>query len=224
MAEITLAASTGRPTGSRASGRLRGEGKVPGTVYGLGKDAVSVAVDWRELRHVLTTDAGLNAVIDLSIDGGSTELTIVKELQRHPIRRDVLHVDFLRVSRDVAIEVDVPITIVGEAKAVVSNDGIVDQAMFHLTISAKPGSIPDELTVDISALEIGHSIRVGDIALPPGVETHVDAEEPVVIGQSPQLEVPEVAEGEEGEGAAEGEGEAAEGEAAGEQAEAGDEG
>ena len=117
-----------------------------------------------------------------------------------------------------------PITIVGEAKAVVSNDGIVDQAMFHLTISAKPGSIPDELTVDISALEIGHSIRVGDIALPPGVETHVDAEEPVVIGQSPQLEVPEVAEGEEGEGAAEGEGEAAEGEAAGEQAEAGDEG
>ena len=73
MAEITLAASTGRATGSRPSGRLRGQGKVPGTVYGLGKDSVSVAVDWRELRHALTTDAGLNAVIDLSIDGAATE-------------------------------------------------------------------------------------------------------------------------------------------------------
>ena len=225
MAEITLAASTGRATGSRASGRLRGQGKVPGTVYGLGKDSVSVAVEWRELRHALTTDAGLNAVIDLSIDGGATELTIVKELQRHPIRRDVLHVDFLRVSRDVAIEVDVPITLTGEAKAVTSADGMVDQAMFHLTISAKPGSIPDELTVDITDLEIGHSIRVSDITLPPGVETHVDPEEPVVIGQGPQIEVEEApegeaAEGEEGAEGAEGEG----GAPAGEGESGGDEG
>src|SRR5437773_2579222 len=124
MAEITLAASTGRPTGSRASGRLRAQGKVPGTVYGLGGDTVSVSVDWRDLRHVLTTEAGLNAVIDLSVDGRDTELAIVKELQRHPIRRNVLHVDLLRVSRDIAIEVDVPINLVGEAKEVTNNDGI----------------------------------------------------------------------------------------------------
>jgi large subunit ribosomal protein L25 len=199
MAEITLAASTGRPTGSRASGRLRAEGKVPATVYGLGRESASVTVAWRDLRHVLTTDAGVNAIIELSVDGAARELTIVKDLQRHPIRRNVLHVDFLRVSADVAIEVDVPITLVGEAKEVVNNDGIVEQLMFHLTVSAKPGDIPDELTVDITELEIGHAIRVGDLTLPAGAETAVDIEEPVVIGSGAAIEE-EPAEAEEGEG------------------------
>lgn len=213
MAEITLVARTGRPTGSRASGRLRAEGKVPATVYGLGGDAMTVTVEWRDLRHVLTTDAGLNAIIDLSVDDAPSELTIVKDLQRHPIRRNVMHVDFLRVSADVAIEVEVPITLVGEAKEVINNEGIVEQLMFHLTVSAKPGAIPDELTVDISNLEIGHAIRVGDLTLPAGAETNVDADEPVVTGAGAQAEeLPEV---EEVEGA---EGEAAEGAEGGEAA------
>jgi large subunit ribosomal protein L25 len=191
---------------------LRAEGKVPATVYGLGGDAVTVSVDWRDLRHALTTDAGMNALINLQIDEHATELTIVKELQRHPIKRSVLHIDFLRVSRDVAIEVEVPIVLVGEAEQVTRDGGTVDQALFHLTISAKPGSIPNELTVDISGLTIGDAVRVGDIALPEGVETEVDAEEPVVIGSAPQAE--EVVEAPEGAAAEEGaEGEAAAGEA-----------
>src|SRR5204863_3291019 len=128
MAEITLPAHSGRTTGSRPSNRLRSEGKVPATVYGLGGDAVSVSVDWRELRQALTTDAGMNALINLEIDGHASELTIVKEMQRHPIKRNVLHIDFLRVSRDIAIEVDVPIVMVGEAEEVTRNDGLVEQA------------------------------------------------------------------------------------------------
>lgn len=212
MAEITLPAHTGRPTGSRPSNRLRAEGKVPATVYGLGGDAVTVSVEWRDLRHALTTEAGMNALINLQIDDHATELTIVKELQRHPIKRSVLHIDFLRVSRDVAIEVEVPIVLLGEAEQVTREGGTVDQALFNLTISAKPGSIPNELTVDISGLTIGDALRVGDITLPEGVETEVDSEEPVVIGSPPQAEeVVEVPEGEEVEEGAEGE--AAEGEA-----------
>src|SRR5258706_4224757 len=183
MAEITLPAHTGRSTGSAPSNRLRGEGKVPATVYGLGTDAVSVSVDWRELRHALTTDAGMNALINLEIDGHATELTIVKEMQRHPIKRNVLHIDFLRVSRDIAIEVEVPIVLTGEAEEVMRNGGIVEQALFHLTVKAKPGSIPNELTADITNLTIGESIRVSELVLPPAVETEVDPEEPVVIGQ-----------------------------------------
>src|SRR4030088_1674733 len=182
MAEITLPAHTGRPTGSRPSTRLRAEGKVPATVYGLGSQAVTVSVEWRDLRHALTTEAGMNALINLEIDGHASELTVVKELQRHPIKRMVLHIDFLRVSRDIAIEVEVPIALVGEAVELLREGGIVDQAMFHLTVSAKPGSIPNELTVDISGLTIGDAVRVGDLALPDGVETEVDAEEAVVIG------------------------------------------
>ena len=208
MAEITLPAHSGRTTGSRPSNRLRGEGKVPATVYGLGGDAVSVSVDWRELRHALTTEAGMNALINLEIDDHASELTIVKEMQRHPIKRSVLHIDFLRVSRDVAIEVEVPIVLEGEAEQVLREGGLFEQALFHLSVRAKPGSIPNELTLDISGLTIGESLRVGDLTLPEGVETEVDAEEAVVIGQVPQVEElpePEVAEGEEGE-AAEGEG------------------
>ena len=215
MAEITLPAHTGRSTGTRPSRRLRGEGKVPATVYGLGSEAVSVSVDWRELRLALTTEAGMNALINLEIDGHASELTIVKEMQRHPIKRNVLHIDFLRVSRDVAIEVEVPITLEGEAEQVLRDGGIVEQALHTLTVRAKPGSIPNELTIDVSALTIGESLRVSDLRLPAGVETDVDPEEAVVIGQAPQaVELPEeeaaegeeaAAEGEEGEAAAEGE-------------------
>lgn len=209
MAEITLPAHSGRTTGTRPSKRLRGEGKVPATVYGLGSEAVSVSVDWRELRQALTTEAGMNALINLEVDGHASELTIVKEMQRHPIKRSVLHVDFLRISRDVAIEVDVPITMEGEAEQVTREGGLVEQALFHLTVKAKPGSIPNELTIDISSLTIGESLRVSDLVLPDGVETDVDPEEAVVIGQVPQVvELPEeeAAEGEEGAEAAEGEG------------------
>src|SRR5437667_15188 len=125
MAEITLAAEVGRATGTSSSRRLRASGRVPGTVYGLGGDALSVSVDWRQLRHALTTDAGFNALINLEVSGHA-DLTIVKELQRHPVRRDVLHVDFLRVSRDQAIEVEVPVILVGEAEEVTRNDGVVE--------------------------------------------------------------------------------------------------
>jgi large subunit ribosomal protein L25 len=213
MAEITLQASTGRTTGSRSSGRLRAEGKVPGVVYGLGMDPRSVSVAWRDLRAVLTGEAGMNALIDLHIDGASGDLVIVKEMQRHPVRRDVLHVDFLRVSRDQLISVEVPVVLHGEAHDVTSNDGTVDHVLYHLLISAKPADIPNEIAIDISGLAIGDAIRVGDVQLPPGVTTDADPEDPVVmasvaveadLGEAPEGEA---AEGEEAEGEAAEEGE-----------------
>jgi len=97
MAEITLKADVGRPTGTRVSKRLRAVGRVPGVVYGLGHDPVAVDVDWRDLRVALTGDAGLNALIDLEFDGQS-QLSIVKSLQRHPVHHTVTHVDFLLIT------------------------------------------------------------------------------------------------------------------------------
>src|SRR4051812_24036613 len=218
MAEITLAAETGRTTGSRASGRLRGEGKVPATVYGLGNDPVAVAVEWRDLRLALTGEAGLNALINLEVDGHKSELTIVKEMQRHAIKRSVLHVDFLRVSRDVAIEVDVPLVLTGEAEEVMRNDGVIEQVLFNLTISAKPGAIPNEIDVDVTELTIGDTVRIGDLKLPAGAEAVGDAEDPVVLAVGAQVSeadleteadaeaAAEAAEAAEGEGEGEGEG------------------
>lgn len=204
MAEINLKATTGRELGSGPSKRIRAAGNVPGVVYGLDADPIPVTVEWRPLREALTTEAGLNALIDLDVDG-DVSLTVVKDLQRHPIRGDVLHIDFLRVSADAEITVDVPIVLEGEAKAVLSENGTVDQLLYALSINAKPADIPNELTVDVSEMEIGDSILVGAIALPSGVSTDVDPEESVVAANQAIVEDLPEPEG-EGEGDAEGEG------------------
>jgi large subunit ribosomal protein L25 len=231
MAEINLTATTGRTTGTRSSRRLRAEGKVPAVVYGLGRDPVAVTVDWRELRNVLTTDAGLNALIDLSIEGeGDAQLSIVKELQRHPIRQTVDHVDFLLIRRDQEITVDVPLVAQGEATKVDDEQGMIETLLNSLSINARPGSIPDQLTYDISDLEVGDTITVGDLTLPAGVTTDVDADEAVASAQVSRAAIEaeeieaadaELAAEQAGEAAAEA-GEAAEGGEGGEPAEGGD--
>jgi large subunit ribosomal protein L25 len=193
--DVTLTAETGRPLGSRSSRRLLRDGKVPGVVYGLDQDTVAVAVEWPDLRAALTTDAGLNALITLEVDGAE-DLTIVKDLQRDPVRRDVVHVDFLRVSRDVEIEVEVPIVLEGHAEQVEREDGTVAHLLFSLSVYAKPGSIPNELTIDVSNMELHDSIRVADLTLPAGVRTEVDEDEVIVSAQISR-ETIEVAEEEE---------------------------
>jgi large subunit ribosomal protein L25 len=185
MAEIQLVAETGREAGTRSSKRLRREGKIPAVVYGHGTEPVAVAVDARELRHALNTEAGVNALINLSIDGDS-KLTMPRVLQRHPVRNTVTHVDFQVVSRDEVMAADVPFTLVGEAKEVTNNDGVVEQALFALTIHATPSAIPSHIEVDISGLTIGDAIRVGDLSLPNGVTTEVDPEEAIVVAQGAQ--------------------------------------
>jgi large subunit ribosomal protein L25 len=214
MSEVTLTAKPGREPGSRASGRLRAVGQVPAVVYGHGITPLAVSVDWRELRTALTTDAGTNALINLEV-GGDKHLAVVRDMQRHPIRHDVLHVDFQVVSRDEVISMDVPIVLTGESEVVESTDGAtIEQSIHSLTIKCKPGAIPNELTVDISGLELGTPIRVGDLNLPSGVETDVDPEEAIVSITVVTVDIPEpetAEDGEEGEEGAEGEAPAAEG-------------
>lgn len=179
MAEIILQAIPRPPQGTRPARRLRNEGKIPGVVYGLGADPIPLTVEWRELRAALITEQGLNAVINLKVEGEQMP-TLLKDMQRHPVRRNVLHVDFIRVDLDKTVEVEVAIHLEGEAKRVADDNGVVDQVLTSLLIIAKPADIPSGLTIDISGLEIGSALRVGDIALPDGVTTSVDAEEAVV--------------------------------------------
>jgi large subunit ribosomal protein L25 len=184
--EIQLPAEIGRTTGSRSSGRLRAGGKIPGVIYGHGADPVSVAVDGRALRSALTTDAGLNALLDLQVDGDS-HLTVARDIQRDPVRGTVIHVDFQIVRRDEVIAAEVPVNLVGEALELHRADGVVDHQLFTLTVHATPGRIPNDIEIDVSGLLVGDTIRVGDIALPEGVTTEVDPEAPVVVGQPPQV-------------------------------------
>jgi large subunit ribosomal protein L25 len=207
MPDITLVAETGRPTGSRPAGRLRASGKVPGVLYGHGMAPITLSVDRRELRHALTGAAGVNAVVQLQVDG-STHPTVVKELQRHPVRHNVTHIDFIVVRMDEEITVEVPILLEGEPKQVLSEGGVIEHPLSALSVITTPRDIPTHLTVDISGLAIGDVVRVSDLTLPRGVTTDVDPDAPVVVAAGAAVE-PEAEE-------AEGEGEEGEGEATGE--------
>jgi large subunit ribosomal protein L25 len=211
MPEIRIAAEHGRPTGSAAARRLRTEGKIPGVIYGHGTDPTPIAVDGRALRAALTTDAGLNALLELEFDGQS-QLTLAREIQRHPVRHTVSHVDFVIVRRDEVISADVNITLVGEATEVHKDDGVVAHELFSLTVQSTPARIPNSIEVDISELKVGDTIRVADIKLPEGVTTDVDPEAPVVVGQPPQVSEADLVSDADAEAAAAAEG-APEGEA-----------
>jgi len=213
---ITLTAETGRPTGSRSSRRLRTEGKIPAVVYGMGSEPKAIAVEWSALRAALVTDAGMNALIDLDVDGDKA-LAMVTDMQRHPVRRDVTHVDFILVDVNKTVDIDVPI-VLEDTEGDHLAGLVVDQQLFSLALTAKPGSIPNEIVVSAANLTIDDPIRVGDITLPSGVELNVDPEEAIVTASVPHVDLPEPGEGEEGE---ESEGETAEGDE-GAEAEGGD--
>jgi large subunit ribosomal protein L25 len=179
--DVTLTVETGRLTGSRDSGRLRAAGRVPGVVYGLGSEAKAVSVDWPELRRALSTPAGINALIELDVDG-HTNLSVVKDLQRDPVRRTVRHVDFMLIDRDAPLAVDVPLNLVGESPRLEAMKGIVDQLLYTLTVKAKPGTIPTQIDVDVSEVELGSQVKVSDVVLPDGVTTDLDGDTAVAQG------------------------------------------
>jgi large subunit ribosomal protein L25 len=204
MPENNLVADVGRPIGSRPSNRLRHAGRVPGVVYGHGVGPLSVSVERRLLRNALSGPAGLNSVIDLAVDG-DVHPVVVKDLQRDPVRRAVTHVDFLVVNLNEEITVEVPVVLTGHSKAIEDAGALVDQQLQTVTVSTTPRNIPNEVTIDVSELELGDHVTVADIRLPAGVSTPLDPETIIVTTiltrAEPEPE-PEVEEGEEGEGAA----------------------
>jgi large subunit ribosomal protein L25 len=212
MADVKLMAELGRTKGSSASRRLRHEGRVPAVVYGHGMEPLSVSVGARDLRHALSLH-GLNQVLTLDVDG-SSHLVLARQLQRHPVRHTLSHVDFQVVRRDEIVSAEVPVVVVGTATLVERERGVLEHPLSSLSVRSTPEQIPQEITVDVSDLEVGGAIRVRDLVLPEGVTTDLDPEEPVVIAAASTVAA-EVAAEEAGEG------EAAEGAEAGEAAPAG---
>jgi large subunit ribosomal protein L25 len=188
MPEVTLAAQAGRETGSSSTRRLRAQGKIPGVVYGHGADPIPVAVGAREFQIAMSGEAGLNTLLSLEVDGKNL-LTLARDIQHHPFKNVVTHVDFQIVRRDEVISAEIPINLVGEAIEVQHGDGIVDQQLFTLHVKAKPADIPPSVDLDISGLTIGASLHVSEIAIPAGVELETDLEATVVAGQPPRVQV-----------------------------------
>jgi large subunit ribosomal protein L25 len=181
---------------------------VPAVVYGLDAETLSISVPARELQHILAH--GANTLIGLELDG-TQQLTLVRQVQRHPTRGELLHVDFVRVRADVAVLADVPVHLLGEASGI-RDGGMLEQQVFSLTIEAMPRDIPGAIEVDVTPMVLGDRVTVADLPLPAGVTTAIDPETLVAhIVQPRGLELEEGA-AEEAEAAAEGE--AAEGEGA----------
>ena len=212
MEEVTLVADVGRPVGKSSARKIRREGKVPAIVYGLGTDPEAVAVPSRELQHILHGAGGANTLINLDMSG-KNDLVLARQVVRHPVRHTLVHVDFIRVRRDVAVSAEVPIHLTGEPQGV-KDGGLLEQTNFTLSIEAKPGDLPAGIEADVSHLGIGDQLTVGDLKLPPGVVTTQDPADLVAhVAQPRGLELPEEVEAAEAEAAEAEAAEAAEGEA-----------
>jgi large subunit ribosomal protein L25 len=163
----TLIVKSGRAEGSGAARRLRREEKIPAVLYGLGMESVSVSVDRRDLRVALSGPAGINTILTIEVDGNSYP-AVVKDLQRHPVRRTVSHVDFLRIDMSEELTIAVPVRLIGEPKAVLAEGGLVDPSEDTIDIATTPANMPSEIQVDISGMHVGDVIRLSQIVLPAG--------------------------------------------------------
>lgn len=223
MSETTVRAETGRQLGSRASRRLRNEGKVPATLYGQGSDPLALSVDARDLRNALGTDAGLNAVLTIEV-GSDTHTSLAREVQRHPTRGDITHLDFVKISLTDRVDAEVAIELMGEPVGVRDEGGIVETVLSGVTVNALVTNIPESIELDISELTIGDSLKVSDLPELEGVEILDDPEQTVVTVSLPAAAFAEEEEELEGEEGEELEGEEGEEGEAGDGAEASDDG
>ncbi len=195
MSEVTLRAATGRPQGSAASRRLRRDGSIPAVVYGEGVGPLPVAVDAKEFRQAVSTDQGLNTLITLDADG-SSYVVMAREIQRHPVRGTVAHIDFQVVDPNRPVVAEVPLHLTGDAVEVRHADWEVDQQLFSLEVRCRPDQIPTSIEVDITALTPGGAIRVGEVSLPDGVSAAGDPQVAIVAthpGRAAKAAGPETA-------------------------------
>jgi large subunit ribosomal protein L25 len=182
-----LSVARREPDGSRAARRLRRSGKVPGIVYGGGEEPLAFEVDARTLRHTL---AHSHAVLDLSVDGGSGTPVVVKELARHPVTGETIHLDLLRVRLDQPIQATVVLELIGGDDAPgVKEGGVLEQVFREVTIEALPTDIPDAVRHDVSEIQIGDTVTVEMLTPPAGVTLIDDPETVIATVTPPRLQV-----------------------------------
>lgn len=165
MANATLRATRREGGGKGAARKLRGTGKVPAVLYGHGDRTEPLAIEAHDLELLLHHVNPENTLIGLEIDGRRTDV-LIREIQKHPYRPVFLHVDFLQVHGDEALKLDIPVRLTGTPVGVREHGGVLDQVLYALHVECLPGNIPDAAEVDISGLNIGESVRVGDVSMP----------------------------------------------------------
>ena len=197
MASATLSASVRENSGKGVARSLRGAGRIPAVIYGHGRDPQQLSVETRELEKLLSHISAENTVIDLTVEGKSAR-TIIREIQRHPFKRQILHVDFQELVAGEKIIVRVPIILMGVPDGVRMDGGILDQTMRELEVEVDPSDIPNHLELDVTKMIIGSSLHVSDMTLPAGVEIVGDADASVAVVSAPRAAIETVVAAEDG--------------------------
>ena len=191
MEKIILNAEIREEKGKSKAKGLRRKEMVPSVVYQKGKDSLSIKVSGRELFHALHTSAGENVLITLKLKSDKKQkdkTCIIKELQKDPIKEDIIHVDFKEISLTENIKVKVPVHPHGEAEGVVKDEGVLEHVLWEVEIECLPTEIPERITVEVAAMKIGDTVYVKDLIAPPGIKILNDPELTVLSVTPPAKE------------------------------------
>jgi large subunit ribosomal protein L25 len=188
MATASLAAEARNETGKGAARKLRATGRVPAVIYGHNRDPQGLSVNARELNRLIEHIAAGSTVIELGGLAAGATRTLIREIQRHPLKRHIVHVDFQELVAGEKVTVAIPLVFVGTATGVREQGGLLEEVMRQITISVDPASMPNHIDVDVSNLAIGHPLHVRDLALPAGVTALDDPDATVVAVAAPRTE------------------------------------
>ena len=183
----SIAADRRQGVGKGAARAERRSGRVPGVLYGHGEESVSVSVDALELNRLIQSISVENTIVDLEVKGEKDPFKVlIREVQRHPYRDDLLHIDFFHIAMGEEIHVEVPVILVGVPIGVKDKGGVIDHQLREIEINCLPANIPEKIEIDISELDIGNSIHVGDLKL-PDLEIQTDSDRSVVAVLAPTV-------------------------------------
>jgi large subunit ribosomal protein L25 len=190
MKSVPLNAFARSVSGRAEVKKLRDAGRVPATIYGRQNKPENLELLAREMSDLIHHSASENILVDLAVDK-SKRLALVQEVQHHPLSGKVLHVDFHEVNENEPVTVMVPVETTGEAVGVKTGGGVLEHVLFKLKVRALPKNLPEQILIDVSALEVGKSIHIGEIKAPEGVEIIGSKTAPVVAVAMPKTEVEE---------------------------------
>ena len=200
MASATFSAEPRSETGKGVARKLRAAGRIPGVIYGHAREATSLSLVARDFDKLLQHIAAGSTVVELTLNGATTK-TLIREIQRHPFKKQIMHVDFQELVAGEKVTIDVPLVFVGIPEGVRLSGALLEQIMHSIEVFADPTSIPNHIDVDVTNLGMGHSLHVRDLQLPEGIEVLSDEDATICAVIAPRAVVEAVAA--EGEAVAE---------------------
>jgi large subunit ribosomal protein L25 len=190
MASASLSAEARTETGKGVARKLRAAGRVPAVIYGHAREAQALSLPTRELEKLLSSISTGSTVVELSV-GSATTKTLIREVQRHPFKKQILHVDFQELVAGEKVSVEIPLVFVGTPEGVRLSGALLEQILHSIEVLVDPANIPNHIDVDVTNLAMGHSLHVRELTLPAGLEVLTDEDATVCAVVAPRAVVEE---------------------------------